>query len=220
MKPIVIAIVVAAIVLVIIAFYRLVRIVPQQRMDVVERLGRYHRTLKPGLNLLVPFFDSVRTKVDMREQVVSFPPQPVITADNLVVSIDTVLYFKVVDPVRATYEIASGPRRTRRAQPRAHVELHAHVTSEAGCFDGTVRDIGIGGLFIESDTVPEYGQRVDVELTLDPHGPASHMAAVVRWTKDGGFGAQLAPGTYLVKVTVDGKVVGQKTVVIEADSLN
>ena len=76
-------------------------------MDVVERLGRYHRTLKPGLNLLVPFIDSVRTKVDMREQVVSFPPQPVITADNLVVSIDTVLYFKVVDPVRATYEIAN-----------------------------------------------------------------------------------------------------------------
>jgi regulator of protease activity HflC (stomatin/prohibitin superfamily) len=102
-----IALVVAAILLVLVAFYRLVRIVPQQRMDVVERLGRYHRTLKPGLNLLVPFFDSVRTKVDMREQVVSFPPQPVITADNLVVSIDTVLYFKVVDPVRATYEIAN-----------------------------------------------------------------------------------------------------------------
>ncbi|MGC9665678.1 SPFH domain-containing protein [Planosporangium sp. 12N6] len=84
-----------------------VRVVPQQRMDVVERLGKYHRTLTPGLNLLVPFLDAVRTKVDMREQVVSFPPQPVITSDNLVVSIDTVLYFKVVDPVRATYEIAN-----------------------------------------------------------------------------------------------------------------
>ena len=76
-------------------------------MDVVERLGKYKRTLNPGLNLLVPFVDAVRTKVDMREQVVSFPPQPVITSDNLVVSIDTVLYFKVVDPVRATYEIAN-----------------------------------------------------------------------------------------------------------------
>ncbi len=86
---------------------RAVRVVPQQRMDVVERLGRYQRTLKPGLNILVPFIDAVRTKVDMREQVVSFPPQPVITSDNLVVSIDTVLYFKVVDPVRATYEIAN-----------------------------------------------------------------------------------------------------------------
>ena len=91
----------------IVALAKSVRIVPQQRMDVVERLGKYQRTLKPGLNLLMPFLDSVRTKVDMREQVVSFPPQPVITSDNLVVSIDTVLYFKVVDPVRATYEIAN-----------------------------------------------------------------------------------------------------------------
>ena len=92
---------------VMITILRSVRIVPQQRMDVVERLGRYHRTLSPGMNLLTPFIDAVRTKVDMREQVVSFPPQPVITSDNLVVSIDTVLYFKVVDPVRATYEIAN-----------------------------------------------------------------------------------------------------------------
>src|SRR5690606_11395784 len=76
-------------------------------MDIVQRLGRYHRTLRPGLNILLPFFDQVRQKVDMREQVVSFPPQPVITSDNLVVSIDTVLYFKVVDPVRATYEISN-----------------------------------------------------------------------------------------------------------------
>ena len=93
--------------IVIIVLVRSVRIVPQQRMDVVERLGRYQRTLGPGLNLLMPFIEAVRTKVDMREQVVSFPPQPVITSDNLVVSIDTVLYFKVVDPVRATYEIAN-----------------------------------------------------------------------------------------------------------------
>lgn len=95
------------IIFVIVGLFKLVRVVPQQRMDVVERLGRYHRTLKPGLNILMPFVDNVRTKVDMREQVVSFPPQPVITSDNLVVSIDTVLYFKVVDPVRATYEIAN-----------------------------------------------------------------------------------------------------------------
>jgi regulator of protease activity HflC (stomatin/prohibitin superfamily) len=91
----------------VITLVRSVRIVPQQRHDVVERLGKYKRTLSPGLNVLVPFVDTVRTKVDMRENVVSFPPQPVITSDNLVVSIDTVLYFKVVDPVRATYEIAN-----------------------------------------------------------------------------------------------------------------
>jgi regulator of protease activity HflC (stomatin/prohibitin superfamily) len=92
---------------IIVTLARAVRVVPQQRMDVVERLGRYHRTLAPGLNLLMPFLDAVRTKVDMREQVVSFPPQPVITSDNLVVSIDTVLYFRVVQPVQATYEIAN-----------------------------------------------------------------------------------------------------------------
>nr|WP_127509091.1 SPFH domain-containing protein [Actinoplanes solisilvae] len=91
----------------VIILMKTVRIVPQQRMDVVERLGKYKRTLSPGLNLLVPFVDSVRAKVDMRENVVSFPPQPVITSDNLVVSIDTVLYFKAIDPVRATYEISN-----------------------------------------------------------------------------------------------------------------
>ena len=91
--------------LVVVTLSRSIRRVQQQRQFVVERLGRYHRTLKPGLNVLVPFFDQVREKVDMRERVVSFPPQPVITSDNLVVSIDTVLYFKIVDPVAATYEI-------------------------------------------------------------------------------------------------------------------
>ncbi|ROO60959.1 regulator of protease activity HflC (stomatin/prohibitin superfamily) [Micromonospora sp. Llam0] len=104
----VIAVLVGAVALItVLTLIRAVRIVPQQRMDLVERLGRYQRTLTPGLNLLVPFVDTVRAKVDMREQVVSFPPQPVITSDNLVVSIDTVLYFKVVDPRAATYEIAN-----------------------------------------------------------------------------------------------------------------
>ena len=84
---------------------KMVRIVPQQRMDVIERLGRYNRTLDPGFHLLIPFMDRMRDKVDMREAVQSFPPQPVITSDNLVVSIDTVLYYRVVDPVRAVYEI-------------------------------------------------------------------------------------------------------------------
>src|SRR3990170_738312 len=107
MDPIVGIIVAVLVLSVVIVLARTVRIVPQQRHDVVERLGKYKRTLSPGLTILVPFIDAVRTKVDMREQVVSFPPQPVITSDNLVVSIDTVLYFKVVDPVRATYEIAN-----------------------------------------------------------------------------------------------------------------
>ncbi|HLJ99887.1 MAG TPA: SPFH domain-containing protein [Streptosporangiaceae bacterium] len=86
---------------------RSVRIVPQATELVVERLGRYHRTLHPGLNVLTPFIDRVRNELDMREQVVAFPPQPVITEDNLVVNIDTIIYFQVTNPRAATYEIAS-----------------------------------------------------------------------------------------------------------------
>ncbi|RCG30334.1 SPFH/Band 7/PHB domain protein [Sphaerisporangium album] len=89
------------------ALYRTIRIVPQAQAYIVERLGRYHRTLTPGLNIVVPFVDMVKTTVDLREQVVSFPPQPVITSDNLVVSIDTVIYFQVTDAKAATYEIAN-----------------------------------------------------------------------------------------------------------------
>ncbi|GGK80102.1 paraslipin [Planomonospora parontospora subsp. parontospora] len=89
------------------ALVRTVRIVPQATAGIVERLGRYHRTLLPGLNLVVPFLDRIKETIDLREQVVSFPPQPVITSDNLVVSIDTVIYFQVVDPRAATYEIAN-----------------------------------------------------------------------------------------------------------------
>ena len=85
---------------------RTIRIVPQARAGVVERLGRYSRTLKPGVAILVPIADRVRQMIDLREQVVSFAPQPVITEDNLVLSIDTVIYFQVTDPRSATYEIA------------------------------------------------------------------------------------------------------------------
>jgi regulator of protease activity HflC (stomatin/prohibitin superfamily) len=86
---------------------RTVRIVPQARAGVVERLGRYSRTRSPGLAIVVPFVDRVRDMMDLREQVVSFDPQPVITEDNLVVSIDTVIYFQVTDAKAATYEIAN-----------------------------------------------------------------------------------------------------------------
>ena len=80
---------------------------PQARAGIVERLGRYTRTLEPGLTLIVPFVDRVKPLIDLREQVVSFPPQPVITEDNLVVGIDTVIYFTVTDPKAATYEVAN-----------------------------------------------------------------------------------------------------------------
>jgi regulator of protease activity HflC (stomatin/prohibitin superfamily) len=103
--PLIVIAVVALLVLVTLS--RAVRIVPQARAGLVERLGRYSRTLNPGVTLLVPFVDRLRPLIDLREQVVSFPPQPVITEDNLVVGIDTVLYFQVTDPKAATYEISN-----------------------------------------------------------------------------------------------------------------
>lgn len=102
-----IALAIVVVIFVIIVLARAIRVVPQARAGVVERLGRYHKTLLPGLNLLVPFVDKLRPLLDLREQVVSFPPQPVITEDNLVVSIDTVVYFQVTDARAATYEIAN-----------------------------------------------------------------------------------------------------------------
>ena len=93
--------------LAIVTVLKAVRIVPQARAANVERLGRYYRTLEPGLNFVIPYVDRVRPLIDLREQVVSFRPQPVITEDNLVVDIDTVLYFQVTDPRAAEYEIAN-----------------------------------------------------------------------------------------------------------------
>jgi regulator of protease activity HflC (stomatin/prohibitin superfamily) len=102
------AIIVAAVIAIVVLFTiaRGVRIVPQARAGIVERLGRYQRTLDPGLALVIPYVDRVRPLLDMREQVVSFPPQPVITEDNLTIQIDTVIYFQVTDPKSASYEIA------------------------------------------------------------------------------------------------------------------
>jgi regulator of protease activity HflC (stomatin/prohibitin superfamily) len=103
----------ALIVLVVVAFFvlivaiRTIRIIPQAKAGVVERLGRYSRTLGPGLTIVVPFIDRVRPLVDLREQVVTFQPQPVITEDNLVVQIDTVLYFTITEPKSVTYEVAN-----------------------------------------------------------------------------------------------------------------
>src|SRR5436190_15264568 len=105
MAGLIILLVVVALVLLTLA--RTIRIVPQARAGVVGRLGRYSRTLNPGLTIVVPFVDRIRDTIDMREQVVSFQPQPVITEDNLVVSIDTVIYFQVTDPKAATYEVVN-----------------------------------------------------------------------------------------------------------------
>src|ERR1700751_2053640 len=101
----IIAVVVALAVLV--TVMRSIRIVPQARARNVERFGRYRKTLEPGMNFIIPFVDRVKSMIDLREQVVSFMGQPVITEDNLVVEIDTVLFFQVTDPRAADYEIVN-----------------------------------------------------------------------------------------------------------------
>jgi len=103
LATLIVLIVVAAVVLVTLA--QGIRIVPQAKAGIVERLGRYSRTLDAGLAIVVPYVDRVKPLLDLREQVVSFPPQPVITEDNLTVNIDTVIYYQVTDPKAATYEI-------------------------------------------------------------------------------------------------------------------
>ena len=85
--------------------FRAIALIPQGEAAVIERLGRYTRTVSGGITLLVPFIDRVRERVDTRERVVSFPPQAVITQDNLTVAIDTVVTFQVNDPARAIYGV-------------------------------------------------------------------------------------------------------------------
>jgi regulator of protease activity HflC (stomatin/prohibitin superfamily) len=104
-SPALIALIAVAI-LVLVMIARAVRVVPQAEAGIVERLGRYHRTLTPGLTLVIPVVDRVLPYIDLRDQVISFPPQAVITEDNIVVEIDTVVYYEVTDPKAYTYEVA------------------------------------------------------------------------------------------------------------------
>jgi regulator of protease activity HflC (stomatin/prohibitin superfamily) len=125
-----------------------IRIIPQARAGVVERLGRYSRTLDPGLAIVVPFVDRVKPLIDLREQVVSFPPNGVITEDNVTVNIDTVLYFTITDPKGASYEVAN---------PLQAIE-QLTVT--------TLRNV-IGGLTLE-DTLTSRDQiNTQLRLVLD-----------------------------------------------------
>ncbi len=127
---------------------RAIRIIPQARAGVVERLGRYSRTLEPGLTLLVPYLDRVKPLVDLREQVVNFAPQPVITEDNVVVGIETVLYFTITEPKSATYEIAN---------PLQAIE-QLTVT--------TLRNV-IGGLTLEATLTARESVNVELRGALD-----------------------------------------------------
>jgi len=97
----------ALVIFVIIIAVSAIKIIRQATVGIVERLGKFHKTAEQGINVIIPFIDRFRAIVDMREQVVSFAPQPVITKDNVTMMIDTVIYYQVTDPFRYTYEIAN-----------------------------------------------------------------------------------------------------------------
>jgi regulator of protease activity HflC (stomatin/prohibitin superfamily) len=146
MAALIVPIVVALVVL--ITLWRTIRIVPQARAGIVERLGRYHRTLDAGLALIVPYVDRVRPLIDLREQVVSFPPQPVITEDNLTVNIDTVIYFQVTDPQAATYEISD------------------YITAIEQLTVTTLRNV-IGGMTLEDTLTSRDNINAELRTVLD-----------------------------------------------------
>ena len=100
-------VIIALVIVAVIALSQALKIINQQQIGLVHRLGKYHKTLEPGPHLVVPIIDRVAYKLDMREQVQPFPPQGVITEDNLMVNIDSVIYFQIVDPRRAAYEAQS-----------------------------------------------------------------------------------------------------------------
>ncbi len=147
MEPALIALIVVALLLIVVLAKSLT-IVPQAQAKVVERLGRYSRTLTPGLSILVPFVDRVRASIDLREQVVSFPPQPVITADNLQVGIDTVVYFQVTDPKLAVYGIAN------------------YITGMEQLTTTTLRNV-VGGLNLEGALTGRDGINSQLREVLD-----------------------------------------------------
>jgi regulator of protease activity HflC (stomatin/prohibitin superfamily) len=146
MATLIVLIVVAVVVLITLA--RSIRIVPQARAGIVERLGRYHRTLDAGLALIVPFVDRVKPLIDLREQVVSFPPQPVITEDNLTVNIDTVIYFHVTDPKAASYEISD------------------YITAIEQLTVTTLRNV-IGGMTLEDTLTSRDNINAELRTVLD-----------------------------------------------------
>jgi regulator of protease activity HflC (stomatin/prohibitin superfamily) len=98
---------IAVVILALVVVGRAVRVIQQSTVGVVQRMGRYQRTIGPGVHVLVPLLDRVAVTVDMKETVQAFPPQPVITQDNVTIGVDTVVYYQVTDAVKATYEVAN-----------------------------------------------------------------------------------------------------------------
>jgi regulator of protease activity HflC (stomatin/prohibitin superfamily) len=155
---------------VLIVLARTVRIVPQARAGVIERLGRYNRTLDAGLAIVIPFIDRLRPLIDLREQVVSFEPQPVITEDNLVVSIDSVIYFQVTEPKSATYEIADYIQAIEQLTVTTLRNVVGGMTLEATLTSRDQINAQLRGVLDEA--TGKWGVRVNrVELkAIDPPG--------------------------------------------------
>jgi regulator of protease activity HflC (stomatin/prohibitin superfamily) len=169
MVGLIVALVVVVFLLVMAA--RTIRIVPQARAGVVERLGRYQRTLNPGMTVLVPFIDRLKPLIDLREQVVSFPPQPVITQDNVGVQIDTVLYFTVNDAKAVTYEVANPLQAIEQITVTTLRNVIGAITLEDALISRDHINAQLRGVLDEAST--KWGIRVNrVELkSIDP--PAS-----------------------------------------------
>ena len=155
---------------------RTIRIIPQAKAGVVERLGRYQRTLDPGLAIVIPFIDRVKPLIDLREQVVSFRPQAVITKDNVTVNIDTVLYFTITDSRAVTYEVANPLQAIEQMTVTTLRNLIGGLTLEESL---TSRDQINGQLrTVLDETTGKWGIRVNrVELkSVDP--PATIQEAM------------------------------------------
>src|SRR5665213_503303 len=88
-----------------VTLFKTIKIVPQKQIMVVERLGKFHKAAEAGLNIIIPFLDSVRSTLDLREQITPIEPQSVISRDNVTMEVDAVIYYVIMDPVRATYEV-------------------------------------------------------------------------------------------------------------------
>ena len=143
-----IVVLIAVVVLVLLTAIKTVKIIPQSKAAVVERLGRYSRTLQPGLVIVIPYVDKVRPLIDLREQVVSFAPQPVITEDNVVVQIDSVLYYTINDARAVTYEIAN------------HLQAIEQLTTT------TLRNV-IGGMSLENALTSRDEINSQLRVVLD-----------------------------------------------------
>ncbi|QQE79442.1 SPFH domain-containing protein [Alicyclobacillus sp. SO9] len=174
-------VVIVLIVLVILVILRGVRIIPQQRVAIVERLGKYHATLNPGVNIIIPFVDRIVRVVDLRTQQVVVPPQMVITKDNVQIQIDTVFFYTIVDAKTSTYNIADVVQAIQNItsanirQVSGHMELDETLAG---------RDKISMALRTSLDEVTEnWGVRIDRVEVVDIKPPTDVQNAMERQMK-------------------------------------